>query len=150
MKRSLLVAVVVAVAATAAACGSGEDRPGSSSSASASGTSAEATTKAQFDEKDATSTLRVTLQDYAFVGLPPTAKGPNVLFVATVAGSNEHELRVSTKDGKFLGEIPPFASGPTKKLALELAPGTYVVNCLVTEGKKTHEQLGMRADLVVE
>ncbi len=145
-----IVLAAVALAVGLGACGGGEDRPGSSSSASASGTSAESVTKAQFDEKDATSTIPVTLQDYAFVGLPTTTKGPNVLFEAKVVGGNEHELRVETNDGKFVGEIPPFKAGPTKKLALKLQPGTYVVNCLVSEGNKTHEQLGMRAELVVE
>lgn len=145
---AIVVALVLVL--VAGACGKGENRPGSSSSASASGTSAEQITKPQFDEKAATSTIPVTLQDYAFVGLPATTKGPNVLFEAKVVGGDEHELRVVTKDGKFVGEIPPFKAGSTKKLALKLDPGTYVINCLVTEGKKTHEQLGMHAELVVE
>lgn len=145
-----VVLAALALAVGLAACGGGEDRPGSSASASASGTTAESVTKAQFDEKDATSTIPVTLQDYAFVGLPATTKGPNVLFEAKVVGGDEHELRVETKDGKFVGEIPPYKAGSTKKLALKLEPGTYVVNCLVSEGKKTHEQLGMHAELVVE
>lgn len=103
-----------------------------------------------FEEEAATTKIAVTLQDFAFVGLPGSAKGPNVLFEATVKGSNEHELVIHDAGGATVGVLQPFRSGRTKKLAAALPPGTYTVLCLVKEGQKAHADLGMRAELRVE
>ncbi len=103
-----------------------------------------------FEEEAATTKAPVTLQDFAFVGLPGSVKGPNVLFEASVKGSNEHELAVHDAGGATVAELQPFRSGRTKKLAAALPPGTYTVLCLVKEGRKTHAELGMRAELRVE
>lgn len=137
---SCRVLAAVVLLAVAAACGG---NGGESHDASGS------PTKPAFAAKEATSTIDVTLQDYAFVGLPATTKGPNVLFKAKVTGGNMHELRVLKSDGTVVGDIPPFDSG-TRTLAVTLAPGTYVVDCPVKEGVKTHADLGMRAELTVE
>ncbi|MBW3613822.1 MAG: hypothetical protein KY439_00725 [Actinobacteria bacterium] len=103
-----------------------------------------------FGEDEATTKIGVTLQDYAFVGLPSSAKGPNVLFEAKVKGGNEHELVVQDASGGTVGALVPFEEGKTKKLAVALQPGTYTIVCLVEEGTKPHADLGMKAELRVE
>jgi hypothetical protein len=147
------VVAVLAVAGLVGACGSGEDRPGAASacggtgSVSSSGAGGETDlpfTKANVDTK-----IDVVLQDYAFVGVPGEVKGPNVLFDATVKGSNCHELEVLDSAGKAVGEIPSFPKGEEKELGLELKPGTYTLQCLLKEGKVTHASLGMKATLTV-
>lgn len=163
--RVLVILIVLAVAT--AACGDGEDRPGQvaastcgehghasgsgSGSGSASGSASGSGTGGElaFEEADADTEVHVTLQDYVFTDLPATVKGPKVFFEAEVEGSNCHELEVLDSSGKALGEIPAFASGETKRLALELPAGTYTVQCLVEEGEKTHADLGMKTQLVV-
>lgn len=104
-----------------------------------------------FEESAATTKIPVTLQDFAFVGLPPTAKGPNVLFEAKVSGGNEHELAVHDAADNPVGVLVPFKAGKTKNLAVVLQPGTtYTIVCLVKEGAKPHADLGMKAQLTVE
>lgn len=133
----VLAAVVVGVSA----CGDGEDRPGQVSSESVSNESGSNT---------ATATVDVTLRDYAFVGLPPSVQGPNVLFAAKIRGSNTHEFEVVGPDAMRVGRIPAFEGTETKSLAVVLVPGSYSVRCLVKEGSKTHAELGMRARFTVE
>jgi len=155
MKRVLVVACLLLAAA---ACGNGEDRPeGVSASGSASGSvsgSASAShghedTKAQFDKADATTSVDVDAADYRFDKLPATVQGPNVLFTVKNVGSAEHEFEVIGPDGEPVGQVGPFKRGVTKTLAVKLAPGKYVVQCLVSEGAKNHAQLGMKNDLTV-
>jgi hypothetical protein len=153
-KRGMaLVAAGLAVAGLVGACGSGEDRPGQASacggtgSVSSSGAGGE--TDLPFAAKETDTKVEVVLQDYGFGGLPSEVQGPNVVFDATVKGSNCHELEVLDADGKPVGEIPAFPAGEEKVLGVELQPGTYTVQCLVKEGKVTHADLGMKATLTV-
>jgi hypothetical protein len=149
------VAGVLAVLALGAgACGGGEDRPeqatskcstGASASVSASGVGEELA----FPADEADTEIAVTLQNYAFVGIPATVKGPKVLFEAKVSGSNCHELEILDAGGDPVGEIPAFPSTETKTMAIELEPGTYTAQCLVKEGKKTHADLGMKTRFTV-
>ncbi len=151
-----------------AACGDGEDRPGQVTSESAgegsgsvtgSGSSAggehgdphseEKDSEPAFATGEETTAVDVELQDYAFVGVPATVQGPNVLFKASVEGSSAHELEVLDDTGKALGEIHGFKTGTTKELAVVLKPGTYTLQCLVEEGAKTHAELGMKQTLTV-
>ncbi len=168
--RAMVVFLAVAGLALGA-CGGGEDRPGqvtsesggSSSGASGSvsgsgsggehdthSTSKEADAKPAFASGEENTKVEVTLQDYAFVGVPETVKGPNVRFSATIKGGNTHELEVIGADGKAVGEIHSFKTGTTKELAIILQPGTYTLQCLVKEGSKTHADLGMKQTLTVE
>lgn len=111
----------------------------------------EAATAATFPADQATTEVAVTLSDYAFIGLPPTVGGPNVLFRVTVRGTNEHELVIVDGDGTTRGAIDPVrAADGEQTLAVVLPAGTYRVQCLVKEGTRTHAQLGMRRDLTVE
>lgn len=106
---------------------------------------------ATFPVEQATSEVATTLTDYAFIGLPATVQGPNVLFRATIRGGNEHELVVVSDGGATVGAIKPFrAADGERTLAAVLEPGSYTVQCLVKEGTRTHAQLGMRRDLTVE
>lgn len=111
----------------------------------------DAPTAATFPADQATTEVAVTLSDYAFIGLPPTVAGPNVLIRATVRGTNEHELVLVDEGGTTMGAIDPFrAADGERTLAAVLPAGTYRVQCLVKEGTRTHAQLGMRRDLIVE
>ncbi len=102
-----------------------------------------------FADADVTTEVSATLRDYAFSGVPDVVAGPNVRFVAKIAGSNTHELEVLDAGGEPLGEIPAFKGSETKTLALVLEPGTYSIQCLVKEGARSHAQLGMRQTLTV-
>ena len=153
MKRVLLVAALLLAAA---ACGNGEDRPqgvsasgSASGSMSGSGSHAHEDTKAQFDKADATTSVDVDAADYRFDKLPATVQGPNVFFTVKNVGSADHEFEVIGPDGEPVGEIGAFKRGVTKTLAIKLAPGKYVVQCLVDEGAKNHAELGMKNDLTV-
>ncbi|HUP84121.1 MAG TPA: hypothetical protein VM143_00515 [Acidimicrobiales bacterium] len=106
------------------------------------------TTQPAFATADATTTLDVTLQDYAFVGVPDSLVGPNVLIKASIKGSNTHELELVDANGKTIGEIPPFEAG-TATGTFVLVPGTYTVQCTIKEGARTHADLGMRRTITV-
>ncbi len=166
--RRTAAIIATAVLGLFAACGDGEDRPGqvtsesggkgsgsvSGSSSSAGGEhggghSDEKDSKAAFASGEETTTVDVKLQDYAFVGVPSTVQGPNVLFKASVEGASEHELEVVADSGEDVGEIHSFKTGTSKELAVVLKPGTYTLQCLVEEGAKTHAELGMKQTLIV-
>jgi hypothetical protein len=148
--------LVLVVGLGAGACGKGENRPGQASSkcagesGSVTATGAPAEAPSDFPEAEATTKVAATLQDYSFVDVPGTVKGPNVFFSAKVSGSSCHELQVVDAKAKLVGEIPPFPTGETKTMAVKLDPGTYTVQCLVKEGNKTHAELGMKQQLTVE
>ncbi len=156
--RRWLAAVTVAAGLLVGACGDGEDRPGqvteeggsASGSGTASGSTAGAHEKAAFGESEATTKVTVSMVNFAFNGIPGTVKGPKVFFTATNGGSVDHELVVLDPAGKELGEAHGIAPGKTGTLAVELAPGTYSVECHVKEGDRVHSDLGMKATLTVE
>lgn len=150
-----MVSFLLAVAVLSAACGGGDDGPSGGGAAAPSGAGEHEhdhpDTAPAFEREDATVEVETTLRDYAFVGIPATVRGPKVFFEATIAGSNSHELDIVGADGESRGTIPPFKAGAGEQtLAVELEPGRYVVQCLVREGTRTHAQLGMRQELVVE
>lgn len=169
-----VAALALAGALVLGACGDGEDRPGQvtseskpsgsgSGTGSASGTGAASgsvsgtghgdhgdAAEAAFAESEADTVAEVSMTDYAFA-LPATVKGTKVFFEVANNGASEHEFLVLDSAGKELGEIEPFKKADgQKELALELAPGTYTVVCLVKEGAKTHRELGMEASFKVE
>ena len=172
--RRLVAVMAIALAATGAvACGGGEDRPGqvtsesggsgsASGSATGSGSGSESGSgsasgthsgehgslePADFDEGEADAVVRAQLVNYAFRGIPASVKGPHVFFEATNASGTEHELVVKKGDEELI-EIEAFTEGE-RTLAVELEPGEYSIVCLVEEGAKTHEELGMKAPLTV-
>lgn len=146
-----LLALVLAPLLALAACGGGGggDASGDAGHGGHEGHGEEDSPPA-FEESAATTKIPVTLQDFAFVGLPATAKGPNVLFEAKVSGGNEHELAVHDAADNPVGVLEPFKAGKTKNLAVVLQPGTYTIVCLVREGSKPHADLGMKAQITVE
>ena len=168
MRHRRIVAIIAAVLGLFAACGDGEDRPGqvtsesggegsgsvSGSSSSAGGEhggehSEEKDSEAAFASGEETTAVDVTLQDYAFVGIPATVQGPNVLFKASIEGGSTHELYVVDAADEKIGEIHGFKAGTTKELAVVLKPGTYTLQCEIKEGSKTHAELGMKQTLTV-
>ena len=154
----MAVSAVLAVGACGGDGGSGghathegdSDSAGGAASGGAGERAHEEDTAPAFPEAEATTRSDVTLRDYVFLGLPTTVKGPNVLFEATVSGSNQHELEIVDSSRQLVGAIHSFEAGTTKTLAVVLQPGTYTVQCLVKEGARTHAELGMKAPLTVE
>ena len=143
-------AFVAALAVFVGACGGGGDGGEGHDHAEADGGAASSeTTAPPFAKADANTAVDVTLQDYAFVGLPDTITGPNVAFAASIKGSNTHELVVLDDGGEVVGDLRPFKRPATQSLAVVLEPGTYSVQCLVKEGSRTHAELGMRKTVTV-
>ena len=148
--------VAAALAATAllllGACGGGGGGAGDGhehEGDDAGGTSASVTTAPPFARTDATTAVDVTLQDYAFVGLPDTVAGPNVHVTASIKGSNFHELLIRDAARDIVEDLRPFKRPARQALAVVLEPGTYTVECLVKEGSRTHAELGMRKTFAV-
>ncbi len=159
--------LVVAALVVLGACGNGEDRPGTvteegptgsasgTHSGSASGTGAgsasgtHAGAPAPFGEAEADSVVDVTLEDYAFVGIPASLQGPKVFFKATNKGPSDHELEILDSSGKPVGEIEAMPPGRSGTLAVELKPGTYTAQCLVEAEGRTHAELGMKTTFQV-
>ena len=100
---------------------------------------------------DADTAIEVTLRDFAFDGLPATAKGPAVYFSATNAGPATHELEILDSTGKAVDEVEALAAGGKAGLGVRLKPGTYTIQCILTtpEGK-VHAELGMTRQLRIE
>ncbi len=132
-----LSALVVGAALVASACG---------------------TTAAEPSEQP---TLTVELTDFALSAAPGTVKAGHVVFAIRNRSSMVHELTVirtdlasdalpvengkAKEDGKA-GGLANISGGVSRKLALELPAGRYVLICNVVG----HYQLGMRAALTVE
>jgi hypothetical protein len=104
---------------------------------------------AKFTEEEADTRAEVSLKDFEFVGLPPTLKGPKVYLTLVNVGAVQHEMMVIGPDGKPVAAASPFPTGNNKTLAAELPPGSYMVECRIKEGDKTHAELGMRTALTV-
>jgi hypothetical protein len=149
-----VVAAALASALPVGACGSGTGSASVSGSGTGSGSGAggeeEADAPPPFEEADATTKLDVTLQDYAFVGIPDTVRGPNVFFSASIKGSNRHELEILDADGEAVDEIEAFSGGGEHTMAVVLEPGTYTAQCILEEGARTHKELGMVKEFTVE
>ena len=106
-------------------------------------------------------TLTVELTDFALSADPGTVKAGHVVFAVRNRSSMAHELTVlrtdlapnalptdggkAKEDGKA-GSLPNISGGVSRKLALELPAGRYVLICNVPG----HYQLGMRAALTVD
>ena len=149
MKRASGVAgtalgLVLLVVVGTAACGDGSGSGSASGSGTGTGSGAGGETEAlAFPESEADTVVHVTLQDYAFVGIPTSVTGPKVFFEATNKNQHDHELEILDADGDAVGEIAAFSGAGPKQLAVELEPGTYTAQCILKEGAKTHAQLGM-------
>jgi uncharacterized cupredoxin-like copper-binding protein len=159
-------AVLAAAAIGIGACGDSDDTP-TSGSASGSGTGSSSGAggegdahdehgahgsgdKAAFAAADADTTVDVTMRDFAFSGIPATVMGEKVLFEVSNEGPSEHEFVVFKQGGDdAVSGIEPFAEGKTENLAVELAPGSYTVRCLIQLGDQTHAELGMQTDFTV-
>ena len=141
---TVLIGVVIGVLGLASCGGGGGDHdhadetPGTTPA-----------TQPAFAEDDATTKLDVVLQDYAFVGVPESVAGENVLFRASIKGGNTHELEIVDENGEAVGEIAAFKAPAEHALAVVLEAGTYTLQCLIEEGSRTHAQLGMKTSFTV-
>lgn len=108
-------------------------------------------------------TLIADLSDYKIVIDHPSIAAGHVVFGIRNHGAMAHEFKViktdqapdqlpvdagtakASEDGK-VGELTNIAAGATRKLALDLVPGKYVLICNVAG----HYQLGMRVGLEVK
>jgi uncharacterized cupredoxin-like copper-binding protein len=106
-------------------------------------------TTTAFSRAKASAKIDLDLVDFSFVGMPAQASGPTLFFTAVNKGPSEHEIVIADQDGKELAAVKPFAKGDKRDLAVELQPGTYVIQCLVKQGDQTHAQLGMKNTFVV-
>jgi plastocyanin len=158
MRRMKLAGLVAAALLVLAACGNDDGATvrevggGSASglaSGSASGSASASASAPGFGEKEADGVVRVSGKEYAFTVEPAAVDGPKVFFRFTNEGDEEHELVVFSPKGEELGEVHELAPGKSGTLALELAPGTYQLKCLVEKDGKTHADLGMVAELTV-
>jgi len=107
------------------------------------------TTTTAFPRAKATAKVDLDLVDFSYVGMPAQVSGPSVFFSAVNRGPSDHEIELTDQDGKTVGAVKPFAKGEKRDLAVELQPGTYVIQCLVKQGDQTHAQLGMKNTFVV-
>ena len=138
-----------ALALLLGACGGGGSGDDGHDHGGGDESSSTASTAPAFAAAEADTAVDVTLQDYAFVGLPDTVVGPKVHLTASIKGSNFHELLVNDEGGELVEDLRPFKRPARQALAVELAPGTYSVECLVKEGSRTHAELGMRKTFTV-
>ena len=109
-------------------------------------------------------TVQVTLQQYSVTANPSSAPAGGIDFVASNAGSINHELVIirtdlapaglpvvggqvdeNGADVQVVDEIPPFAPGTQQTASVNLASGAYVLICNVP----SHYQLGMRTGFTV-
>ena len=103
------------------------------------------------ERADADTAIDVVLRDFAFDGMPASVKGPKLFIAATNAGPAEHELEILGADGKAVDEIEAMAAGRKGSLGVEIAPGSYTVQCILTTAEgKSHKDLGMVAQLRVQ
>jgi hypothetical protein len=137
---------------------------GSGSSGSGSGSGAAAEEKPECrpfgDKSTATSTVNVSLGEWAITLDTNTAPAGKIAFVATDTGEEPHELVIlhggstnlpTDKDGALdekklpggtlVGEIEPFPVGETCDGTFDMSPGEYTLLCNVveTEANGKHE-----------
>jgi uncharacterized cupredoxin-like copper-binding protein len=110
-----------------------------------------------------TPNVYVEMSDFKIVPDHPAVAAGHVVFGIRNHSSMQHEIKViktdlapdalpmdqgaakAKEDGK-VGELLNISGGASRKLVLELAPGTYVLICNVAG----HYQLGMRVGLEVQ
>jgi uncharacterized cupredoxin-like copper-binding protein len=109
-------------------------------------------------------TVQVTLQQFSVAANPSSAPAGDVDFMASNAGSIDHELVIIRTDlapgalpvvgsqvdengagVQVIDEISPFAPGTQQTASANLASGAYVLICNVP----THYQAGMRTGFTV-
>jgi uncharacterized cupredoxin-like copper-binding protein len=168
--RLLLVAAVLVIGGACSSGGAGGRHVDSTqtalpAAATAPGT-ATATPQAATPAVDATATsadtdttVGVTLVEYTVTPDKPTVKAGTILFIATnVSQSEVHELAVLKvkPDGSFdnLAEVKGIEPQKGGAVTLDLAPGAYVLACLIAPGESgstvDHYQQGMHTAFTVQ
>lgn len=101
-----------------------------------------------FAEGKHDASMKLGLMSYAFTGLQSRMTGPNVLIEAENGTTTPHEVVIVDESGREVAEIEEFTKG-SRSVRAVLKPGTYRLKCLVKEGARTHEDLGMVGTFVV-
>ena len=118
-------------------------------------------------EEEATETVDVQLDDYAFEPSTLAVEAGVVTFVAENVGSENHELAFLPGGGEVpvtdegepdedaladagAFELEAFGPGRTCNATYDLEPGTYTLFCIVASSDgETHYEKGMAGELVV-
>ena len=151
MKRSALLLLAV-LPVFAFACG-GDDDSADAADATTTTTAGEPACDVVGDtDAVAASDLDVTLAEWTITYEGDDAAAGPVKLVVHNEGNVEHEIAIKNPAGTLIGEIEPFASGSTCEGTFDLSePGTYSFVCeIVDEDGMSHEQHGMKADLIVK
>lgn len=168
-RRRLGAVVLVATVIGLSACGD-EGRGGSDTGVGTDSSDSEEAACAPVGEdleSEATETLAVQLDDYAFVPPTPEVEAGVVTFAAENVGRENHELAFLPGGGEvpMTGEGEPdeaaladagafeleaFGPGQTCEATYDLEPGTYTLFCIVASSDgETHHEKGMEGELVV-
>lgn len=172
-RRGARLVVAVALLIGAAGCG-GDDGDGGTGSPAGADADSAATAKERPCspvgvelEATATKTVPVLLQNFAFSPSEVRVDAGVVSFMATNAGTENHELAFLPGGGEVperadgepdedalaeagAFELEAFAPGMSCNATYDLKPGTYTLFCIVTSADgRTHYDKGMRGTLVV-
>lgn len=123
-----------------------------SGNGSANGSNASGTPGASGDRK-----VRVVLDEWQVKPDAKSVPSGQVTFNAVNKGHEVHELvvRQRSDDGAYeeLDEVDDIGKGTSKKLQMELEPGTYELACLIVEEEEgeteDHYKLGMHETIEV-
>lgn len=143
---------VLALSAILGSCSAGDDRRAQAKGSAASAqTEDDGNARRTFSRAEADTFAAVTAPGFQFVGLPPTVKGPKVLFELKNESGMPHDLEVvRTPDGKRMGYLEPLDPGKSGRLALELPAGRYIAWCNVKLIDTPHADIGMLNEFTVE
>lgn len=164
LRRRVAGGLTIAVVLGAAGCGADD---GGSGVAADSARAATCSPVGEELKAGAFAAVSVELRDFTF-GLSQAQVGAGIVsFVATNAGSENHEVAFLPGGGEVpltakgepdegaLGdagafELEAFGPGQSCSATYEMKPGTYTLFCIVTSADgRTHYEKGMRGELVV-
>jgi uncharacterized cupredoxin-like copper-binding protein len=161
--RHVVVPSALALAAALTACSGGGGSTATPTSVPVSPTAAppspvptQPSTPLALQQPDAT--VAVALVDYSVTPDKTSVKSGVIRFIATNAAQQVHELAVLRRkdDGSLekVDEIEGIEPGKGGTLSLDLAPGSYVLACLIAKGENgsavDHYQSGMHTDFTVQ
>lgn len=96
----------------------------------------------------AVTTVRVTLDEWSIGVSQSSIPAGQIRFAVQNHGEYEHALEVEGQGSEQ--ETRPIPGGGSDTLTADLKPGTYELYCPIDDTHGKHEELGMRATLVVQ
>lgn len=142
MKRILNIAVSWAMLAGLPACERAQT-PGTATDT----TMHPEVVPAASDDSAAADTIHVVLDEWTVRPARDTLRAGHVVFHVANEGQYEHALEV--EGGAIEEETEHVRPGQTAMLQVELTAGNYELYCPIEDTHGKHEQLGMRASVVV-